>query len=695
MSAMKAVIGWMMLAMAQADQSLDRASGVASLKAAYATQDAQESGLQAKVTPVQKVIELLQGMLEKGKKEKHEEQVQFAAYKQFCDDTTVEKQRAIKEANEMIEMLKADIQQYTVDADTLTKEIAGHDEDIATWEGDIKAATKVREIEKTDYDATHKDYSESVDALERAIAVLKKQAHDRKQADLVQVAALRNVNFIPKEAKRAIDVFLAQDPDETLAVSAPEANAYEFQSQGIIDMLQKLLDKFIDERTTLEKEESEARHAYEMLKQDLEAQIEQATKNRDEKADTKAKKLQAKADAEGQLQDTTSTRDDDQKYLEDLTATCEQKASDFESRQQLRGEEIEAIQKAIEIISSEAVSGNAEKHLPSLLQNKVGSFAQLRAAGSSPAQERTAEYLKEQAYQLNSRVLSAIATRVEADPFKKVKKLIKDLITKLLEEANEEAEHKGWCDTELATNEQTRNEKTEAVETLHAEIDELQASIAKLTEEITELTKAVADLDAAVAKATKIREEEKAKNTETIADATEAQTAVAQALTVLKDFYAKAAEATALVQKKQEPPEIFDEPYKGMGGESGGVIGMLEVIQADFARLEAETKAAEDQAQKEYDEFMTDSEVDKAQKSKDIEHKTKKKQDQSQSLEEKQGDLEGTQKELDAALAYYEKLKPSCVNTGVSYEDRVARRKEEIQSLQEALKILNGEDIAM
>merc|ERR1719473_441893 len=123
--------------------------------------------------------------------------------------------------------------------------------------------------------------------------------------------------------------------------------------------------------------------------------------------------------------------------------------------------------------------------------------------------------------------------------------MIKDLIVKLLEEANEEAEHKGWCDTELSTNEQTRKEKTEAVETLHAEIDELQASIAKLTEEITELTEAVAALDAAVAKATKIREEEKAKNTETIKDAQEAQTAVAQALTVLKEFYAKAGEATA------------------------------------------------------------------------------------------------------------------------------------------------------
>merc|ERR1719421_1696364 len=124
-----------------------------------------------------------------------------------------------------------------------------------------------------------------------------------------------------------------------------------------------------------------------------------------------------------------------------------------------------------------------------------------------------------------------------------------------------------------------------------------------------------------------------------------------------------------------------------MGGEAGGVVGMLEVITSDFARLEAETKAAEAQAQKEYDEFMTDSEVDKTQKTQDIEHKTARKEDQSKSLVEKQGDLEGTQKELAAALDYYEKLKPTCVDSGVSYEDRVQRREEEIQSLKEALQI--------
>merc|ERR1712222_123311 len=109
----------------------------------------------------------------------------------------------------------------------------------------------------------------------------------------------------------------------------------------------------------------------------------------------------------------------------------------------------------------------------------------LRSDLSSATRLSLVAYLREQGRKLNSRVLSALADRAQDDPFRKVKKMIKDLIVRLMEEANEEAEHKGWCDTELSTNEQTRKEKTEAVETLHAEIDELEASIQKLTQDIT------------------------------------------------------------------------------------------------------------------------------------------------------------------------------------------------------------------
>merc|ERR1719482_1589385 len=138
--------------------------------------------------------------------------------------------------------------------------------------------------------------------------------------------------------------------------------------------------------------------------------------------------------------------------------------------------------------------------------------------------------------------------------------MIKDLIVRLMEEANEEAEHKGWCDTELASNKQTREAKTEEVDTLASQRDQLSADIAKLGEEITELSAAIAAIDKAVA------------------------------------------EATALVQQSEaDAPETFDAPYKGMGGESGGVVGMLEVIQSDFARLEAETSSSESEAADEFD----------------------------------------------------------------------------------------------
>jgi len=174
-----------------------------------------------------------------------------------------------------------------------------------------------------------------------------------------------------------------------------------------------------------------------------------------------------------------------------------------------------------------------------------------------------------------------------------------------------------------------------------------------------------------------------------VRDAKEAQEAVAQALQVLKEFYAKAGAATSFLQTKTDAaPETFSEPYTGMGGESGGVIGMMEVIASDFARLQAETQAAEEAAKAEYEEFMEDSKVDKATKSKTAEHKESKKLSKSQELVSTETDLQGTQKELDAANAYLEKLKPDCLDTGASYAERKAQREEELKDLETALKML-------
>merc|ERR1719446_291416 len=213
----------------------------------------------------------------------------------------------------------------------------------------------------------------------------------------------------------------------------------------------------------------------------------------------------------------------------------------------------------------------------------------------------------------------------------------------------------------------------------------------QLTDEIKTLADEIAEINAQQAEATKIRNDEKATNQEAIADAKVAQSAVEKAKKVIQDFYDKAGGA-AFVQGGLS--QEMKAPYKGMMAGGGNIVDFMDVILSDFARLEAETSTAEDQAQAAYEKFMNESTEDKEVKETEMNHKSGKKDQLSEVTRKMKKELELTQQELDAALEYYEKLKPDCVDQGLSYEDRVQSRKEEIESLQEALKILAGEDIA-
>jgi hypothetical protein len=298
-----------------------------------------------------------------------------------------------------------------------------------------------------------------------------------------------------------------------------------------------------------------------------------------------------------------------------------------------------------------------------------------------------AEYLQTRAKALNSGFLSDAAAKVAANPFVKVIEMIKSLLARLKEEAAAESEHKAYCDKELKANKLRRNEVTATVERLIAEVTQLGVEIQEHGERIATLSKEQANLAAAMASATDARQKEKAENEAAISDSQAAQQAVKQAVVVLKEFYSSQQPAL-LLQERRQVPEMA--AYKGMQGANGGVIGMLEVILSDFARLELETKTSEEQAAEHYATFMDDSKA-AAKEKHDLEFQLTLDKDQ---LEFEQGrvkdDLAGSQKELDSANAYYDSLKPMCLETHVSYEERVARRKEEIAALNEAYKVLDS-----
>merc|ERR1719426_482840 len=99
---------------------------------------AQAYAMHEGMTPVQKVVQLMQDMMAKGRQEKQDEEVRFAAYKQFCEGTTAEKKDSVAAAEELMEQLEADIGKAESDAAQLAEDIAGLDKDIAGWAADKK-----------------------------------------------------------------------------------------------------------------------------------------------------------------------------------------------------------------------------------------------------------------------------------------------------------------------------------------------------------------------------------------------------------------------------------------------------------------------------------------------------------------------------------------------------------------------------
>merc|ERR1719284_975344 len=328
-----------------------------------------------------------------------------------------------------------------------------------------------------------------------------------------------------------------------------------------------------------------------MNKMQLTDLISYANKNRDEKAVTKADLTSKSGKAKGDLAATKKSKAADEKTMAEMNSIHSQKSEVFASNQEVRKAELEALNKAIEIISAPNVADSYAGHI-NLAQKP--SFLQTQSTSHRVAiKQKAADLLQKRARLLSSKLLSTLATDIAANPFAKVVDMIKTLLAKLKEEAAAEADHKAWCDKELKDNKLKRNKKTADSEKLMAEIEGLSASIDSMGNKTTTLLQEQDDLTKAMGEATSDRNAEKAENTATMADAAAGAEAVKSALVVLRDFYNS---QSAFIH---QVPEM--KAYGGMQSANGGVVGMLEVIVSDFVRLEAETKAAETQAAAEYD----------------------------------------------------------------------------------------------
>merc|ERR1719421_658697 len=281
-----------------------------------------------------------------------------------------------------------------------------------------------------------------------------------------------------------------------------------------------------------------------------------------------------------------------------------------------------------------------------------------------------------------------MASMAASDPFVKIRGLIEDMIEKLLKEAQEEATQKAFCDEEMGKSKKSQSEKMATIDKLTTRADGASATIAELTEAVKTLEAEIAEIDKAQAEATEVRTKENADNTAAIKDFRQSADAVVAAIGVLKSFY----EGGALIQTSSKSHTVSKRPeFGGAKSDTGSsIISVLEVAESDFTTLLAETETEEDAAADAYAKSTEENKVSKATKEADAKAKASEMKSLEVSLSHHKEDHASTSSELDAVLAYIDKLKPQCEEKAMSYEERKAARDAEISGLKEALEILSG-----
>merc|ERR1719264_347949 len=327
------------------------------------------------------------------------------------------------------------------------------------------------------------------------------------------------------------------------------------------------------------------------------------------------------------------------------------------------------------------------------LQRSPGS----RSKGDVDGRQAVITLLRSKGALLKSAALTSLASAIAADPVAKIKQLIQELIERLLKEASAEGEQKGWCDKNMGEAKQKRDYAAEDIEELNSALAENEAIRDQLTEELDVLDKEIKDLKKKQEEAEEMRKKEKAENEKTIEEAGAGLEAVQEAITLLDRFYKTAAKNKVDLSLTQGPADDapdtgFEagEAYTGAQGGAKGVIGMLEVIKSDFKRTMEETEKAEAEAKQDHLVFMTETGKSLAEKDVAVKEKTKQLDKAKETISDDKDSLKSKVKVVTGAIKELLELKEACIDTGMSYEERVAAREDEMKALRQALCILDS-----
>jgi len=674
--------------------------------------------------PLGKVLALMDQLGAKVQREAEEHAKTYQAFMEWCKDASTNKGFEIKTATAKKEKLQAAITKLTGDAEAAGAKIEELAGSVAGDEGDLKSATAVREKEAADFASNEAELVDVINTVGRAVTVIEREMA-KNPAAFAQMDT-SSMDGLLKSLGAVVDAaaFTSADKQKLLAMvqsrqgaandaagededlAPPAAAVYKSHSSNILDVLEDMKEKAEEQLSELRKAETSAKHNYQMLRQSLEDQMTADTKDLQEEKVAKASASEGKATAEGDLATTVKDLADSKAALELAQGNCMQAAADHDATVKARQEELDAIAQAKKVLEESTAGAEQQSYaFVQLERSQAGSQLQTRA---DLANAEVVALVKRLAHEHHSAALAQLASRIAAvlrfgagageDPFKKVKDLISELIAKLQAEASGEATEKSYCDEQIAKTEEKKGELDYDISKLTAKIDQAVAKSASLKEGVRELQADLAALAKEQMEMDKVRRESHATYVQTKADLEAGLEGVRKALGMLREFYASGTDGAAMVQEDgssglgalMEQPAV-PQKYSKATGAGGSIIGILEVVESDFAKNLATAEAEEDDAEVEYQKTTQTNKVTKQLKDQDVKYQTQEFQQVDHSIAELTADRETTDAELNAVLEYYAKIKERCIAKPETYEERKARREAEVKGLKEALTILEDE----
>jgi len=658
------------------------------------------TALHIEANPVGQVLKLLQRLYDTIVADGKKEQKQFESFSAWCEDASRERRGDIETGSAQVEDLNAGIDKATANISVLQSRYEEISSVVAANTGDLKAARNIRDKEQATFKKEEDELVDTVATLRRAQQVLQRhyfpkgrsrsfaQAPQAFQELTNSLGVIMDASLFSIEDTKKLKAFLqSEEEDGAPNVKAPPDEGAETHGGSIMDILADMQEKAEGMLAEARKTEVNARHNYELLAQSL----TDALKVQNE--DLSATKLQlgrskeARGNAQGALATTSKGLVEDKNYLRELTANCQQRAQDYEISQKSRAEEVKALAEAKQII--EEATGDAQKRAYNKQKEQNNSFFQVGARNPEIFDQVEAR-IKKLGKKDGNFLLTQLAGQIRAavtmsvDPLEKVKKLIREMITRLTMESQEEASHKAFCDKETATNEVKRIKLQAQADKLATQVEKAQSDVATLKGEISLLQSAISNIALSQRELDALRLAEHEEFMKAKSDFQQGLDGIRSALRILREYYAK--------QGEQKDAELIQEPASGGRVDSAsGIIGILDVAEQDFARSLAESQAAEDDAQEVYTKTTQENKVVASTKQQGVEEKTQEVQRLEQQIGNATSDNDGVHEELSAVLEYLEKLRPQCTVKVDSYEVRKERRESEIEGLKESLNILENE----